>query len=53
MHAVPADRGPVPLAMECDVLKRGLAPLGEGRDETVAAAALIAAQREDHRVPAR
>jgi transposase len=38
------------LAME-RVLKRSVAPLGEGRDGAVAVAAFIAAQRDKHRIP--
>ena len=41
------------LAMERDVLKRSRGPLGQGRDGAVAVAALIAAQRAEHQVPAR
>jgi hypothetical protein len=40
------------LAMECDVLKPSLVP-GEGRDEAVAVAALMAAQGKITRSPAR
>ena len=38
------------LAMERDVLKRSVAS-GQGRDGAVAVAALIAAQRDEHRIP--
>ena len=39
------------LAMERDVLKRSVGPLGQGSDGAVSLAALIAAQRAEHGVP--